>query len=76
MTTPRRTATPRTLLSKERGEIAAFLRGHDVDRDRITELLDYAELHGSAVSLLDGVRLELTGDSWLGDLFAPRTEAA
>lgn len=77
MTTGHITA-PRTLLARERGEIAAFLREHreDMGEERIAELLDFCELHGSAISIRDGAELFLTGDSWGADLFAPRTEGA
>lgn len=73
-----RITTPRTLLARERGEMAAFLRDNrpDMDGDRITELLDFCELNGEAVAVRDGVSLFLTASGWGGDLFAPRTEAA
>jgi hypothetical protein len=72
-----RITTPRTLLAKERGEMADFLRGSrpGMGEDRITELLEFTELKGDAVELRDGVALFLTDAGWGGDVFAPRTEA-
>ena len=80
--TPYRAIPNRTLQSRDRSEIAALLRDHArvhelggwLDGDRIGGLLDFAELHGSVISLRDGVRVELDGDSWLADLFTPRRE--
>ena len=65
---------PRTLLSAERSEIAAALRGHGLDEETATEMLDFAELEGDVQTAR--ARVTFDGESWTVDLFGPRREAA
>ena len=64
----------RTLLSRERGEIAAALRGHGFDEEATAEMLDFAELHGDAQTTR--ARVTFDGETWTADLFGKRQEAA
>jgi hypothetical protein len=64
---------PRTLLSRDRGEVAAALYDHLQDEGQATELLDFAELNGSRECLR--ARATFDGEAWTLDLFGARTEA-
>lgn len=68
--------TPRTLLSSERSEIAAALREHGLSKKAVTEMLDFAELHGDAQTAR--ARVTFDGESWTADLFGkpPTAKAA
>jgi hypothetical protein len=68
------TAAARTHLSKDRGEIAIALLEHGLDGEQVTELLDYAGLHGDAQ--VERARVAFDGESWTVDLFGQRKEAA
>lgn len=65
---------PRTLLSRDRGEITAALLGHLQDEEAVTELLDFAGLHGDAQTTR--ARVAFDGETWTADLFGPKREAA
>lgn len=69
-----RSTLPRTLLSENRAEVAAALLSHIGDDGDVTELLDFAQLHGDAQTAAAAVSVD--GDSWLLELFGPRREAA
>ena len=58
---------PRTLLSKNRGEIAALLREHGLGKKAVTEMLDFTELWGDGQTTR--ARLTFDGESWTADLF-------
>ena len=65
---------PRTLLSKDRGEIATALREHGLYEEAVTGILDFAELHGAAQTLRAGVTWD--GTTWTAEMFGPRKGAA
>ena len=65
---------PRTLLSAERSEIAAALRGHGLEEWTVTEILDFAELEGDVQTAR--ARVTFDGESWTADLFGPGRDAA
>ena len=71
---PHHAPGPRTLLSRERPEIAAALLGHLQDEEAATELLDSAELWGDAQTAQ--TRVTFDGKTWTADLFGPKREAA
>ena len=65
---------PRTLLSRDRGEIAALLREHGLGKKAVTEMLDFTELHGDGQTTR--ARVTFDGTDWTVDLFGPRKETA
>lgn len=69
-----RCTLPRTLLSESRAEVAAALLSHIGDAGDVTEMLDFAQLHGDAQTAAAVVSVD--GDSWLLEMFGPRREAA
>lgn len=67
-----RPAIPRTLLSRDRGEVTAVLATHLGDEALAIALLDEAGLHGDAQ--VTRAKVQADGDGWMVDLFAPRRD--
>ena len=65
---------PRTLLSRERGEIAVALREHGLGKKAVTEMLDFTELHGDGQTTR--ARVTFDGETWTADLFGKPTAKA